>query len=141
MGFLEFFDFIAKPLLTFLIILYDFLWQQLGLAIIALTVIIRVVLLYPSIRQLRASRTLSLKNREMQPKIQALKAKYGKDKRKLNEETMKLFQEEGFNPLSGCLSAPMLLPMLIQMPIWIGLYRAIILIMDVPAPYRDTLVV
>jgi YidC/Oxa1 family membrane protein insertase len=56
---------------------------------------------------------------EMQPKIQELQKKYGKNQQKLQQEMMKLYKEAGVNPL-GCLW-----PMLIQFPIWIALYQAI----------------
>jgi YidC/Oxa1 family membrane protein insertase len=56
---------------------------------------------------------------EMQPKIQELQKKYGKNQQKLQQEMMKLYKEAGVNPL-GCLW-----PMLIQLPIWIALYQAI----------------
>jgi YidC/Oxa1 family membrane protein insertase len=55
----------------------------------------------------------------MQPKIQELQKKYGKNQQKLQQEMMKLYKEAGVNPL-GCLW-----PMLIQFPIWIALYQAI----------------
>ena len=55
----------------------------------------------------------------MQPKLQELQKKYGKNKQKLQQEMMKLYKEAGVNPL-GCLW-----PMLIQFPIWIALYQAI----------------
>lgn len=120
---------VSVNLLKFLIILYNGLFQNMGLAIIALTLIVRAILLWLTIKQLQASRNMALKTREVQPKVQALKAKYAKDKKKLGEETMKLYKESGMNPL-GCLSAPLILPMLIQLPIWIGLYRAIMLSMN-----------
>jgi YidC/Oxa1 family membrane protein insertase len=56
---------------------------------------------------------------EMQPKIQELQKKYGKNQQKLQQEMMKLYKEAGVNPL-GCLW-----PMLVQFPIWIALYQAI----------------
>jgi YidC/Oxa1 family membrane protein insertase len=61
--------------------------------------------------------------------LQEIQKKYAKNKEKLTQETMKLYKEAGINPL-GCLSSPMFLPMLIQMPIWFGLYRAIMLSLD-----------
>jgi YidC/Oxa1 family membrane protein insertase len=117
---------LSQPILNFLVILYDGLFSNLGLAIIALTLIIRLVLLPLTIKQLRASKTMSEKMRDLQPKLQALQKKYAKDKQKLGQEMMNLYKEEGISPL-GCLASPMLLLMLIQMPIWIGLYRAIML--------------
>ena len=57
---------------------------------------------------------------ELQPKVKALQEKHKNDRSKLSQETMKLYKENGMNPF-GCLG-----PMLVQMPIWIGLYQAII---------------
>jgi YidC/Oxa1 family membrane protein insertase len=57
--------------------------------------------------------------KEMQPRLAELKAKYPDDKQKFAEEQMKLFAEHSFNPLSGCL------PVLMQLPIFIGLYQAL----------------
>ena len=54
---------------------------------------------------------------ELQPKITALREKYKNDNQRLSRETMKLYKEEGVNPLSGCL------PLLLQMPIFIALYN------------------
>lgn len=115
--------------------LYHLLFSNLGLAIVALTIVVRFVLLPVTIRQLWASRDLSVKMRDLQPSVQALKAKYDKDRRKLNEETVALYKKAGVNPL-GCLSGPMLLPMVVQMPVWIGLYRAIMISTD-PAKMAD----
>jgi len=87
-----------------------------GLAIILFTVLVRV-LTYPlTQKQIQSSQAMQ----ELQPKIQALQKKLGKDKEKLSQETMQLYKEHGVNPAAGCL------PMLIQMPIWIGLYRALL---------------
>jgi YidC/Oxa1 family membrane protein insertase len=57
---------------------------------------------------------------EIQPRLKELQQKYGKDREKLSQEQMKLYKEAGVNPMGGCL------PMLIQFPIWIGLYQSII---------------
>ena len=57
---------------------------------------------------------------ELQPKIKELQKKYAKDKQKLYQETTKLYSQYQANPMAGCL------PMLIQMPIFLGLYRAIL---------------
>lgn len=89
-----------------------------GFSIIILTIIIKIFL-FP----LTYSSTKSMaKMQELQPKIKALKARYKKSKtdiaqrRKMNEETMKLYKEHGVNPAGGCL------PMLLQMPIFFGFF-------------------
>lgn len=87
-----------------------------GIAIIIFTLITRLVL-YPLMRKQYYSMA---KMQELQPKMKQLKEKYKDDREELNKEMMKLYKEEGINPLSGCL------PMLIQFPILIILWRAIL---------------
>ncbi|NWF77420.1 MAG: membrane protein insertase YidC [Chloroflexi bacterium] len=106
---------IANPVLNVLIALSHFLFGQFGLAIIALTIIVRLITWPLNNRQLKSTKALQ----DMQPKIQELQKKYGKNQQKLQQEMMKLYKEAGVNPL-GCLW-----PMLIQFPIWIALYQAI----------------
>jgi YidC/Oxa1 family membrane protein insertase len=63
--------------------------------------------------------TTSAKMRELQPKLDALKRKFPDDKQKQQQEQMRLFQEAGVNPLSGCL------PMLLQIPVFWALYATL----------------
>jgi YidC/Oxa1 family membrane protein insertase len=106
---------IGNPVLNVLIALSHILGGSFGLAIIALTIIVRLATWPLNRRQLNSTKALQ----EMQPKIQELQKKYGKNQQKLQQEMMKLYKEAGVNPL-GCLW-----PMLIQFPIWIALYQAI----------------
>lgn len=106
---------IGNPVLNVLIALSHILGGSFGLAIIALTIIIRLISWPLTKRQLNSTKALQ----DMQPKIQELQKKYGKNQQKLQQEMMKLYKEAGVNPL-GCLW-----PMLIQFPIWIALYQAI----------------
>ena len=106
---------IGNPLLNVLIALSHTLGGSFGLAIIVLTIIIRLISWPLTKRQLNSTKALQ----EMQPKIQELQKKYGKNQQKLQQEMMKLYKEAGVNPL-GCIW-----PMLIQFPIWIALYQAI----------------
>ena len=106
---------IGNPILNVLIALSHIFGGSFGLAIIALTVIVRLITWPLNKRQLNSTKALQ----EMQPKIQELQKKYGKNQQKLQQEMMKLYKEAGVNPL-GCLW-----PMLIQFPIWIALYQAI----------------
>lgn len=85
------------------------------LAIVMMTVVVRTLMLPLYIRQLNSSRAMQT----LQPKIQALQAKYGADRERLGQETMKLYQEEGINPMSSCL------PLLIQMPIFFALFQVL----------------
>jgi YidC/Oxa1 family membrane protein insertase len=106
---------IGNPVLNVLIALSHILGGSFGLAIIALTIIVRLVTWPLAKRQLNSTKALQ----DMQPKIQELQKKYGKNQQKLQQEMMKLYKEAGVNPL-GCLW-----PMLVQFPIWIALYQAI----------------
>ncbi len=106
---------IGNPVLNVLIALSHLLAGEFGLAIIVLTVIVRLISWPLAKRQLKSSKALQ----DLQPKIQELQKKYGKNQKKLQQEMMKLYREAGVNPL-GCIW-----PMLIQFPIWIALYQAI----------------
>ncbi len=86
-----------------------------GLAIILLTLIIRGVMLPLSIYQMRSQKAMA----QMQPELAALRRKYGKDRERMTQETMRLYKEHGINPAAGCL------PLLVQMPIFIGLYSVL----------------
>ena len=87
-----------------------------GWAIIIFTIIIRV-LLYPLMRNMYYSMA---KMQELQPKMEEIREKYDEDKKKQQEAMMELYQEEGVNPMGGCL------PMFVQLPILILLWRAIL---------------
>ncbi|QKG23729.1 membrane protein insertase YidC [Actinomadura verrucosospora] len=91
-----------------------------GGSIILLTVLLRLLLVPLFVKQIHASR----KMQELNPKVQALRKKYKNDKQRLNQEVMKLYQENGANPLSGCL------PLVVQMPIFIGLFQTLKRISD-----------
>ena len=108
-------DIILNPFVTILTWLYAALNQDVVLAIIVLTVIIRF-LTYPLLaRQQESSR----KMQELQPRLKKIQEKYKNDREKLSEAQMKLYREHGVNPLGGCL------PLVVQFPILIGLYQAI----------------
>lgn len=83
-----------------------------GLAIILMTLIIRIILLPLNIKQTKSSIVMS----ELQPETKKIQEKYKNDPQRAQQEMMKLYKERGANPLSGCL------PMLIQWPIFIALY-------------------
>ncbi|TNY37732.1 membrane protein insertase YidC [Thermomonospora catenispora] len=86
-----------------------------GGSIILLTVLLRLLMVPLFIKQIHASRKLQ----ELNPQVQALRKKYKNDRQRLNQEIMKLYQEHGANPLSGCL------PLLVQMPVFIGLFQVL----------------
>ena len=86
-----------------------------GWSIVILTVIVRLILMPLTFRQFRSAQAMQ----QLQPKIKEIQRKYKSDKRKLQEETVRLYQEYRVNPFASCL------PLLIQMPIFICLYYAI----------------
>ena len=83
------------------------------LSIIGLTVVIRAALIPLFVRQIKSSRNMQL----LQPKVRELQKKYGHDRQRLAEETMKVYKEAGTNPFASCL------PLLLQMPIFLALFR------------------
>ncbi|UKL01194.1 membrane protein insertase YidC [Brevibacillus brevis] len=87
-----------------------------GLGILVATIIIRIIVLPLMVKQIKSSK----KMQEIQPEMQKIRDKYKNDPQKAQAETMALFQKSGVNPLAGCL------PMLVQMPILIAFYHAII---------------
>lgn len=102
---------IAKPLFYALDWIHGIVGNW-GVAIILLTVLIKLVFFYPSATSYRSM----AKMRKIQPKMTELKERYGDDRQKFSAEMMKLYRKEKVNPLSGCL------PILIQMPVFLALY-------------------
>src|SRR6478672_4209909 len=84
-----------------------------ALSIIGLTLVIRAALIPLFVKQIKSSRNMQL----IQPKVKELQKKYGHDRERLAQETMKLYKESGTNPFASCL------PILIQMPIFLALFR------------------
>jgi YidC/Oxa1 family membrane protein insertase len=109
------FSFIAYPLANLLLLFYNFLGHSTVLAIAVLTLLINLIVLPLTLRQQRSARRMQ----ELQPEIEKLQKKYGKDRERLAQEQMKLYKDAGINPMGGCL------PLLIQLPIWFGLIGAI----------------
>ena len=113
-------EIIMKPMVNILTLFYSFLSDNFGLSIIVFTILIRVLMIPISFRQVKQM----LGMQSIQPKIKKIQEKY-KDRKdresrqKMSQETMALYKQSGVNPV-GCLG-----PMIIQLPIWIGLYRAI----------------
>lgn len=84
-----------------------------ALSIIGLTLVIRAALIPLFVKQIKSSRNMQL----LQPKVKELQKKYGHDRERLTQETMALYKETGTNPFSSCL------PILVQMPIFLALFR------------------
>ncbi|MCY9872909.1 membrane protein insertase YidC [Vibrio barjaei] len=106
--------FIAKPLHTLLSFIQGIVVNW-GLAIICLTFIVRGAM-YPLTK---AQYTSMAKMRMLQPKLQAMRERIGDDRQRMSQEMMELYKKEKVNPLGGCL------PILLQMPIFIALYWAL----------------
>ncbi len=87
-----------------------------GFAIIIFTVIIKMITFPLTMIQIKSMQA----QKNLQPKLQELQKKFGKNKDKMAQEQMKLYREAGVNPLSGCL------PMVVQMPVLFGLYSALV---------------
>ncbi len=102
---------IAEPLGWLLSFLYGFI-NNYGITIIIFTIIVKMCLYPLYIKQTKSMARMS----EVQPKMLALQRKYANDKETLNIKMAELYKEEKFNPMGGCL------PMLIQMPIIMGLF-------------------
>ncbi|MBI2983297.1 MAG: membrane protein insertase YidC [Chloroflexi bacterium] len=105
---------LVHPLLSLLVGAYDVLFKDFGLAIVAVTLAIRLALYPLFVTQIRSQRAMQ----EVAPALNELKAKYGKDRQRMAEEQMKLYRERGVNPAMGCL------PLLLQMPILFAMYAA-----------------
>ena len=108
--------FLIDPMLNILVVLYTVLFNNFGLSIIVFTVLVRLLTLPLQLKQTRQMKAMQA----LQPRMKEVQARYPKDPQKRSQETMRLYREAGVNPL-GCLG-----PMFIQLPIWIGLYQAII---------------
>ncbi|HZG69818.1 MAG TPA: YidC/Oxa1 family membrane protein insertase, partial [Herpetosiphonaceae bacterium] len=88
------------------------MFSSAGLGIIAFTIIVKTLMLPLTVKALQSSKAMQ----ELQPKIKELQKKHGNDRQRISQETMALYQQYRVNPMAGCL------PMLIQIPIFLGLY-------------------
>ena len=103
-----------QPLFNFLVLLYNFIpGHDFGIAIIALTIIIRIILYPISVKSVNSQKSLQ----QIQPKLQELQNKYKNDKEKQAKEILELYKKEKINPFSGLFLA------FIQLPILIALYQ------------------
>ena len=107
---------IQEPLINILIVMAHYL-GNFGVAIIALTIIINLAMLPLTLSQIRSSKAMQ----DLQPKLADLQKKFGKDRQRLAREQMNLYKTAGVKP-AGCAFT-----LIIQMPIWIALYQAILL--------------
>ncbi len=108
--------FVTKPLFNGLLFIASFMpGRNLGLAIIVLTILVKILLLVPNQHALQGQKKIQ----DIQPQMEEIKKKYPGDPKKVQEETMKLWKEMKINPLQSCL------PTMLQFPILIGLFYVI----------------
>src|SRR6202041_3408851 len=108
------FYFLTKPIFLTLDFFYKLI-GNFGLAIMLLTVIIKLIFFPLANKSYRAMS----KMKKLQPEMQKLREKYGDDKEKLNKEMMALYKRVGANPMAGCL------PIVIQIPVFFSLYKVL----------------
>lgn len=104
---------LTEPLLKILLFLYGLLGNSFGLALIVLTILIRLLLLPLTLPALRSAQKI----KDLQPALGKLKQKYKNDKTRLAQEQLKLYQKHGATPAAGCL------PQIVQIIILIALYQ------------------
>jgi len=108
------FFFLTKPIFLAL----DWIYHQVGnfgLAILILTVIIKLLFFPLANKSYKAMSKMKL----LQPEMEKLKQKYGNDRQRMSQELMALYRKEGANPMSGCL------PIIIQIPVFFALYKVL----------------
>jgi len=108
------FGILAKPMFWLLKQFYSITLNY-GIAIILLTIVVRILLFYPSLKSAMAMEEM----KSLQPQMTAIREKYKKDPAKMNQEVMKLYKDHKVNPLGGCL------PMLLQLPFFVALYNVL----------------
>ena len=108
------FGVLAKPMFWLMTLFYG-ITKNYGVAIILLTIVVRILLFYPSLKSATAMEEM----KAVQPQLTALREKYKKDPQRMNQEMMKLYKEHKVNPLGGCL------PMLLQLPFFVALYNVL----------------
>lgn len=102
------------PIFNLLVYIYNNVaGQDIGIAIIIITLIIKLILYIPSKKSIKSQKELAT----LQPEIEALKEEYKNDKDKMGPELMALYKRKGVNPFSSCL------PMIIQLPFLFAMYR------------------
>jgi YidC/Oxa1 family membrane protein insertase len=109
------FDFVAKPLLKLLHFFYSYVGNY-GVAIILLTVLIKAIFWPLSHKSYKSMEQM----KKLQPLLSQLREKHKGDRQKMNEEMMQLYKTYKVNPAGGCL------PMIVQIPVFFGLYQALL---------------
>ena len=109
-------ELIIRPMLNTLMVLYVISFNQMGIAIILFTIIVRGVTMPLTLKQIKQMRAMSV----LQPRLREIQERYRNDRGRISQETMRMYREAGVNPI-GCLG-----PLVVQMPILIGLFRVLI---------------
>ncbi len=113
-------QFLYHPILNLLVFFYQILFQNLGLAILAMTVVLRSALIPLTLPTLKAAK----KQKDLAPELKKLQEKYKGNKEKLAKAQMELYRRHGINPAAGCL------PQILQLIILIALYQAFIQVLS-----------
>ncbi|MBU0709001.1 YidC/Oxa1 family membrane protein insertase [Patescibacteria group bacterium] len=111
------------PILNILFLFYRILFSNMGLAIIALTLLFRVVLIPLTLPAMRSSKKI----KELQPQLDKLKEKNKGDQAALAREQMELYRDHGVNPAAGCL------PIFLSIPVMVALYQVLLQALDASA--------
>ena len=107
---------IIRPMLNTLLVLYVIFFNNMGIAIVVFTIMVRLATLPLTLKQLRQMRGMT----SMQPKVKEVQERYKGDRARISQETMKLYKESGISPF-GCLG-----PMIPQMLVLFGLFRVLV---------------
>jgi len=120
-----FFAFIAKPMHSFMMWMFQYV-QNFGWCIILLVVTIKIIFFYPTHKAYSSMAGM----RKIQPEMMRLKELYGEDRQKMGQEMMKLYKKNKVNPMGGCL------PILIQIPVFFALYKVLLMSIEMrQAPF------
>lgn len=109
-------DIIINPFITILLFLYQILGGNVVLAIVVFTILVRLATYPLTMKQQRSTKAMQ----ELQPELKKLQEKHKNDRERLAQAQWELYRERGVNPLAGCLV------LIVQLPILLGLYRAIV---------------
>ena len=109
--------FILNPFTNVLLLIYNLIGHNFGLAVILFTILIRAITWPLNAQQLKGAKVMQ--DLQSDKEWLDIQKKYAKDREKLAQEQMRIYQERGINPLASCL------PTLIQFPIIIGLYQSV----------------
>jgi len=119
------FAFIAKPMHSFLLWLYQYI-GNFGWCIIALVLVIKIIFFWPTQKSYESMAAM----RKLQPELARLKDLYGDDRQQMSQEMMKLYKKHKVNPLGGCL------PIMVQIPVFFALYKVLLMSIEMrQAPF------